>query len=118
MKKMKIMRSYTLQAAHHLPRVPEGHKCGRVHGHTYKVEVWVEGVDNGLGWFMDFASMDVVYNELIHNHLDHRDLNDFIDNPTTENLCEYIGARLGVAVAGLCKLVIRENEYSAVEWMP
>lgn len=91
--KITLKRRFVLQSAHSLPRVPEGHKCGRVHGHTYHVTVELKGVPGPRGWFIDFADIDLAW-ERVHRRLDHQNLNDQIENPTTENLCAEIYAML------------------------
>jgi 6-pyruvoyltetrahydropterin/6-carboxytetrahydropterin synthase len=111
---IEIMRRYELQAAHWLPRVPDEHKCGALHGHTWQIEIWVAGTPDERGWFMDFADIDDAYEEWVHDQLDHSCLNDSIENPTTENLCVWIAARLGPALPGLCRIVARENDHSCV----
>lgn len=111
----EIMRSYELQAAHRLPFVPAGHKCGRMHGHTWKVEVWVAGeLDDDRGWFMDFAEIDEVYNRFVHRKLDHTCLNDTIENPTTEQLVCWIAGQLRQSLPGLSRIIARENDHSCV----
>lgn len=115
---VEISRTYTLQAAHSLPMVPPSHKCGRLHGHTYKIELWFSGVvDERMGWFCDFADIDTAYAEAVHDVLDHRHLNVFgIPNPTTERLCEWVAeAMLATAVGRwLFRVVISENDRSSV----
>lgn len=87
---MELRRTYTLEAAHYLPCVPDGHKCGRMHGHSYEVTVVVVGaVDARSGWVMDFADIDARVTATIR-HLDHRCLNEIMDNPTSENLAMWI----------------------------
>ncbi len=80
--RMRIGVSDTFDAAH---AIPEHEKCGRVHGHTFKVEVEVEGeVVNGM--VMDFFELKKVLWEILSRY-DHRLLNEFIENPTSENIC-------------------------------
>jgi 6-pyruvoyltetrahydropterin/6-carboxytetrahydropterin synthase len=89
---VELMKEYRFEAAHRLPRVAEGHKCSRVHGHSYKVELLVTGeVDPATGWLIDFGVIDECWGEL-HDRLDHRYLNDVagLDNSTCENLAAYI----------------------------
>lgn len=113
--KTAIARKFTLEAAHRLPHVPPGHKCGRVHGHSWRIEVWIAGVPDSRGWFMDFADVDSAYAEHVHALLDHQLLNDHIDNPTTENLCVFIALRLRMYLPGLFKIVAHEGSRGIVE---
>ena len=85
-----IGKSYNFSAAHHLTGVPADHPCRRVHGHNYKVEISVQGaVDLNTGMILDFWDMDRIIKPLIKKHLDHRDLNDVLENPTAENLAHW-----------------------------
>ncbi len=87
-----LKKSYTFEAAHHLPRVPPGHKCSRMHGHSYRVDIALSGpVDPEIGWVVDFAVIDDAWAD-IHRRFDHHTLNDIhgLDNPTCENLCAFI----------------------------
>lgn len=92
----EIYKEFTFEAAHRLPRLPETHKCWRLHGHSYRVAVGVEGpTDPELGWFMDFGDIGQAVRP-IHNQLDHYYLNeiDGLENPTSENLAKWIWDRL------------------------
>ena len=89
---MKMGLSLEFDAAHRLPDY-DG-KCARVHGHTYEVEVVVEGpVDEESGFLMDFYDLKVVMGSVL-SELDHRDLNEILDNPTAERIVEHIKAGL------------------------
>jgi 6-pyruvoyltetrahydropterin/6-carboxytetrahydropterin synthase len=106
-----IFTELTFEAAHRLPNVPEGHKCARLHGHSYRVEVHVVGpVDPHTGWVMDFADVRSACAPLI-DALDHRYLNeiDGLGNPTSERLAEWIWTRLAPALPGLAEVVVRET---------
>jgi 6-pyruvoyltetrahydropterin/6-carboxytetrahydropterin synthase len=93
---MQLFKEFTFEAAHHLPHVPEGHKCGRLHGHSYRVVVTVEGeVRADTGWVMDFADVSSVMRPVLEE-LDHRYLNDVpgLENPTSEVLAMWLWGRL------------------------
>ena len=108
---MEIFTELGFEAAHRLPHVPEGHKCARLHGHSFRVEVHVEGpVDPERGWVLDFADVRAACAPL-RDQLDHRYLNeiDGLENPTSENVARWIWARLAPAVPGLSAIVVRET---------
>lgn len=108
---MKIFKEFTFEAAHRLPNVPPGHKCARLHGHSFKVEVHVSGdVDPTTGWIFDFADIDEKFQPL-HDRLDHHFLNEVegLANPTSENLARWIWRELAPSLPGLCTVVVRET---------
>lgn len=111
----ELRRSYHFEAAHHLPRTPEDHRCHRMHGHSYEVEVHVVGpIDETMGWVVDFAALDEAFAPL-RNELDHRLLNDVqgLDNPTSELLARWVWQRLIGLLPGLGAVVVRETPRSA-----
>jgi 6-pyruvoyltetrahydropterin/6-carboxytetrahydropterin synthase len=115
---MDIFKEFTLEAAHRLPNVPEGHKCARLHGHSFRVGVHVTGpVGVDSGWVMDFADVKAAFRP-IEAMLDHHYLNDVpgLDNPTSENLAMWIWDRLEPALPGLSRVVIRETCTSGCEY--
>lgn len=108
---MEIFKEFSLEAAHWLPNVPEGHKCRRLHGHSFHVQVHVAGpLDPTLGWVTDFADLKAAW-EPIHDALDHRCLNDIdgLANPTSEMLALWIWQRLKPALPNLSKVVVQET---------
>jgi 6-pyruvoyltetrahydropterin/6-carboxytetrahydropterin synthase len=107
----EIFKEFTFEAAHRLPNVPPGHKCSRLHGHSFRVELHVRGsVDPQLGWIMDFADIKTAFQPL-HEQLDHNFLNEIegLWNPTSENLAKWIWSHLKPRLPLLSKVVVRET---------
>ena len=108
---MDIFKVFTLEAAHRLPHVPAGHKCARLHGHSFGIELHVSGdVDPQTGWVMDFADIKTAFKPL-YDQLDHHYLNeiDGLDNPTSERLATWIWDRLKPALPLLSEVVVHET---------
>uniref|UniRef100_UPI00389AB3FC 6-carboxytetrahydropterin synthase QueD n=1 Tax=Sphaerimonospora thailandensis TaxID=795644 RepID=UPI00389AB3FC len=107
---MEIFREFTFEAAHRLPNVSPGHKCARLHGHSYRVEVHVKGeIDSSTGWLMDFAELKAAFKPL-EEQLDHYYLNEIpgLENPTSEVLAKWIWDRLR-DVLPLSAVAVRET---------
>lgn len=112
---MDISKTFRIEAAHWLPQVPAGHKCARLHGHSFVVDVHVRGpLDPKFGWVMDFADIKAAFAPLFEQ-LDHNCLNEVadLDNPTSENLARWIWARLKPALPLLARVVVHETCTSA-----
>lgn len=108
---MEIFREFSFEAAHRLPNVPPGHKCARLHGHSFRVEIGVEGeVDQETGWVCDFSDIRNAFSPLLHQ-LDHQYLNEIegLENPTSENLASWIAHRLRPALPGLSRVRVHET---------
>jgi 6-pyruvoyltetrahydropterin/6-carboxytetrahydropterin synthase len=108
---MEIFKEFTFEAAHRLPNVPAGHKCGRLHGHSFKVVVYVKGaVTEPTGWIVDFGDLKQAF-QPFYDQLDHYYLNEIegLENPTSENLAIWIWDRLKPAFPLLSKLLVRET---------
>jgi 6-pyruvoyltetrahydropterin/6-carboxytetrahydropterin synthase len=108
---MVIFKEFRFEAAHRLPNVPEGHKCARLHGHSFVVGVYVDGpVGDDSGWVMDFGDLSAVFMP-IYEQLDHYYLNDIegLENPTSENLAIWIWQRLKPVLPELNMVEIRET---------
>jgi 6-pyruvoyltetrahydropterin/6-carboxytetrahydropterin synthase len=108
---MELFKEVTFEAAHRLPNAPEGHKCARLHGHSYRVTVRVDGpVDPAQGWVMDFADLTTAVAPLL-DQLDHHYLNEVpgLENPTSEVLAAWLWDRLVVALPLLSAVEVRET---------
>jgi 6-pyruvoyltetrahydropterin/6-carboxytetrahydropterin synthase len=108
---MEIFRVFRFEAAHRLPAVPPDHKCFRLHGHSYAVEVRVRGpVAPDTGWIMDLGDIDVAW-EPLHRVLDHHYLNEVegLANPTSEHLARWIWRRLRPALPLLAAVAVHET---------
>lgn len=108
---MQIYKEFTFEAAHRLPHVPEGHKCARLHGHSFMVKVAVSGaVGDHSGWVMDFGDIKAAF-QPIWKQLDHYYLNEIpgLENPTSENLAIWIWNKLQPVLPQLSSIEIRET---------
>lgn len=101
----------SFEAAHRLPHVAPSHKCFRLHGHSYRVELQLSGpVDPHMGWVMDFDAVQLAFGPL-HDQLDHHYLNDVVglENPTSENIARWIWQRLHGELPLLSAIVVHET---------
>jgi 6-pyruvoyltetrahydropterin/6-carboxytetrahydropterin synthase len=108
---MHIFRAFTIEAAHCLPNVPEGHKCSRLHGHSFRIELQLTGaVDPHSGWIMDFAEVKAAF-QPTYDRLDHHYLNEIsgLENPTSENLARWIWDQLKPNLPLLSKVTVHET---------
>ena len=108
---MEIYKEFSFEAAHKLPHVPEGHKCARLHGHTFYVRIVVAGpVGETSGWVMDFGDIKSAFQPL-YDQLDHYYLNDIegLENPTSENLAKWIWDKLKPNLPELNWIEIKET---------
>ncbi len=108
---MDIFRVFQIESAHRLPNVPAGHKCSRLHGHSFKIEVHVSGpVGKESGWVMDFADLKQIFQPL-YETLDHNYLNEIegLENPTSENLARWIWHKLKPELPNLSKVAVQET---------
>ncbi len=108
---MDLRKTFQFEAAHLLPRLPKTHKCRRLHGHSFKVDVIVSGnCDPELGWVMDYADITKAFKPL-WEQLDHNYLNDIrgLENPTSENIARWIWQRLKPRLPILTSVEVAET---------
>jgi len=111
---MDICKDFKFEAAHRLPNVPPGHKCSRLHGHSFSVRIYVRGeVSPETGWVTDFADIVAAFAP-IHARLDHNFLNEIegLSNPTSENLAVWIWEKLSPRLPGLSGVDVSETPTS------
>ncbi len=108
---MEIFKVFMVEAAHRLPNVPPGHKCARLHGHSFRIELKVEGEPGAdTGWIMDFGDVKAAF-QPIYDRLDHHYLNDIpgLENPTSETLAAWIWNELKPSLPALSEVTIHET---------
>lgn len=117
---VELTKDFRFEAAHSLPNVPAGHKCARLHGHSFRVEVTVRGpVDPQTGWVLDFAELKAAFAPL-EEVLDHHFLNEIpgLENSTSENLARWIWQKLKPKLPLLYQLVVHETCTSRCVYRP
>ncbi|TVR86801.1 MAG: 6-carboxytetrahydropterin synthase QueD [Saprospirales bacterium] len=113
---MEIFKQFTFDSAHYLPHVPEGHKCKRMHGHTYRLVVYLDGpLKEKLEWVEDFAVVKKTVKAVI-DQLDHHNLNEIegLENPTCERIAIWIWDRIKPGLPNLNRIELHETPTSGV----
>ena len=108
---IEVVKDFRFEAAHYLPNVPEGHKCRRMHGHSFRGEVAVRGpIDPHAGWVIDFADLKAEVDPIVRQ-LDHYVLNDIagLENPTSEIVAIWIWQKLAGRLPHLHRITIEET---------
>ncbi|MBK8231612.1 MAG: 6-carboxytetrahydropterin synthase QueD [Candidatus Eisenbacteria bacterium] len=106
-----LSKRFGFEAAHFLPNVPDGHRCRRMHGHSFRFEVALRGpIDPDRGWFLDYGDLGRLVRPLV-DQLDHNLLNAVpgLENPTAENLSRWLWERLAPVLPGLCRVSVFET---------
>jgi len=115
---MEIRKSFMVEAAHRLPSLPAGHKCARLHGHSFNIEIAVGGkIDPVQGWIMDYGDIKAAF-QPIYDQLDHNYLNDLagLENPTSEHLALWIWERLKPELNNLTAVIVHETCTTTCEY--
>jgi 6-pyruvoyltetrahydropterin/6-carboxytetrahydropterin synthase len=108
---MKVTQAFTFEAAHRLPRVPHGHRCFNMHGHSYRIELCLEGeIDTHTGFVIDFFEIERIFNPVLLQ-LDHHCLNEIegLENPTVENISVWVWDRIRPHLPQLCTITVYET---------
>jgi 6-pyruvoyltetrahydropterin/6-carboxytetrahydropterin synthase len=108
---VELVKDFRFEAAHYLPNVPEGHKCRRMHGHSFRGEIAVRGpVDTRTGWLIDLADLKRVVDPIVAR-LDHYLLNDIegLQNPTSETIAVWLWERIAPSLPQLVRVTIEET---------
>ncbi len=116
--RVQLSKSFRFEAAHDLPRFPPGHKCRRLHGHSFVFDVIVAGeVDPDRGVLMDYGDIKAAVNPLV-DRLDHFYLNDIdgLANPTSEVLSRWLFERIKPKLPLLAAVVVHETCTSTCEY--
>ncbi|MEX0685516.1 MAG: 6-carboxytetrahydropterin synthase QueD [Balneolales bacterium] len=108
---MEIFKEFRFEAAHRLQNLPADHKCSRLHGHSFRVRIYIIGeVDPITGWVMDFYDIKKIFTPY-YDMLDHHYLNDIegLENPTSENLAKWIWDHLNERLPGCSRVEVFET---------
>lgn len=115
---VRLIHEFKFESAHRLPKVPPGHKCSRLHGHSFKVELTVAGpVNPETGWFIDFSELYELWQPLF-KVLDHNYLNEIpgLENPTSEILAKWIWDKLRPGLPSLVQVTLFETSDARCEY--
>lgn len=109
--KIELRKAFQFEAAHRLPFLPEDHKCHRLHGHSFRIEIVVSGkCDPKSGWLVDYDDLSKAFKPL-WEELDHRYLNEIkgLENPTSERIAKWIWDRLKPILPLLTEVIVAET---------
>jgi 6-pyruvoyltetrahydropterin/6-carboxytetrahydropterin synthase len=111
----RLWKDFSFEAAHQLTKVPVGHQCGRLHGHSYKLRVHCQGKLNpAQDWVVDYADIAAAVRPIVQK-LDHSFLNDQFDFETTaENLVWWFANELTGKLPSICAVELYETPTTSV----
>lgn len=116
--RVRLSKTFHFEAAHDLPTFPQGHKCRRLHGHSFRFDVVVEGeVDPRLGYLVDYGEIKKAVDPIVAR-LDHYYLNDIegLSNPTSEVLAQWLWQQIRPALPLLAQISVFETCTSCCEY--
>ncbi|MFN4242948.1 MAG: 6-carboxytetrahydropterin synthase QueD [Tepidisphaerales bacterium] len=116
--RVRLSKTFGFEAAHYLPTFPEGHKCRRLHGHSFRFDVVVEGdVPEDRGYLIDYGDIKKAAEPVV-KRLDHYLLNEIpgLENPTSERLAVWIYEQLKPVLPGLTSVIVYETCTSSCEY--
>jgi 6-pyruvoyltetrahydropterin/6-carboxytetrahydropterin synthase len=115
---VRLSKTFSFEAAHALPTFPAGHKCRRLHGHSFRFDVILEGeVDPAKGYLIDFGDIKEVVQPIV-SQLDHYYLNEIegLSNPTSENLARWLWVKIRPILPSLTEIMVYETCTSRCEY--
>ena len=115
---MIVYKKFNIESARSLPNVPKNHPCHRLHGHSFKIIISVEGqIDEQSGFVTDFQEIEDAFNP-IKKILDHSYLNDIegLSNPTSENICIWIWNKIESSIPNICEIKIKETDSTGCKY--
>ena len=116
---MKIYRTYTIHSARYIPTLPDSHPCSKMHGHTFKITIELDGpINESTGFVIDFYDLDIIVNRKIIKCLDHKVLNDIdaLKNPSSEHLAIWIWKHLISSLPILSQITISEEHGTGIKY--
>ncbi len=116
--RLKLSKTFRFEAAHWLPTFPDGHKCRRLHGHSFRFDVIVEGeVDPAKGFLIDYGDIKKICDPIVQQ-LDHYCLNEIpgLENPTAEMISKWLWDHIKPQLPLLSTIIVNETCTSACEY--
>lgn len=116
--RVRLSKTFRFEAAHSLPTFPDGHKCRRLHGHSFKFDVFVEGnVEDAKGYLIDYGDIKRSVDPIVRQ-LDHYHLNDIagLENPTSEVIAKWLWEHIRPTLPMLASIVVHETCSSTCEY--
>ena len=116
---MKIYRTYTMHSARFIPTLDSTHPCSKMHGHTFKILIELDGpINKKTGFVIDFYDLDIIINDKIAKKIDHKVLNDIegLENPSSEHLSIWIWNQLIESIPILSQITVSEDHGTGIKY--